>query len=128
MSYDPNLPVDGADIVSAELRSQFQGLRDLIDSIPQGPPGEPGVQGSPGTDGAMGPEGPVGPMGPEGPIGPMGTPGEVSFAALDAAIQGTAQNPANIQTLAIVPSDPPSVADFLALQDRLNELILAVRR
>ena len=30
MSYDPNLPADHAPVVSAELRNQFNGLKDLI--------------------------------------------------------------------------------------------------
>ena len=30
MSYDPSKPANGAPIVSAELRSQFAGLNDLI--------------------------------------------------------------------------------------------------
>ena len=33
MAYDPNLPANGTDMVSAEMRSQFQGLKTLIDSI-----------------------------------------------------------------------------------------------
>jgi hypothetical protein len=31
MPYDPTLPATGAPIVSAELRNQFAGLKDLID-------------------------------------------------------------------------------------------------
>lgn len=31
MPYDPNKPANGAPILSAELRSQFAGLNDLIE-------------------------------------------------------------------------------------------------
>jgi len=34
MAYDPNLPATGSPIVSAELRGQFAGLKDLIDAKP----------------------------------------------------------------------------------------------
>jgi hypothetical protein len=32
MAYDPNLPANHAPVVSAELRSQFAGLKALIDA------------------------------------------------------------------------------------------------
>jgi tRNA A37 threonylcarbamoyladenosine synthetase subunit TsaC/SUA5/YrdC len=32
MAYDPNLPANNSPIVSAELRSQFAGLKALIDA------------------------------------------------------------------------------------------------
>ena len=35
MSYDPNLPADHAPVVSAELRNQFNGLKDLLDAQQQ---------------------------------------------------------------------------------------------
>ena len=34
MAYDPTKPVNGAPIVSAELRNQFAGLKDLLDAPP----------------------------------------------------------------------------------------------
>ena len=34
MAYDPNLPANHSPIVSAELRSQFAGLKALIDAKP----------------------------------------------------------------------------------------------
>lgn len=33
MAYDPNLPAHGTPIVSAELRSQLNGLNDSINSV-----------------------------------------------------------------------------------------------
>ena len=73
MPYDPNFPPHGADLISAQWRDQFHGIKDLIDSGvpgpqgvsgndgstgPQGPQGEPGTPGSNGSDGAQGPQGP----------------------------------------------------------------------
>src|SRR5690349_4868170 len=34
MPYDPTKPVNGSLIVSAEMRNQFAGLKDLIDAKP----------------------------------------------------------------------------------------------
>jgi hypothetical protein len=34
MPFDPTLPANGTDIISAELRGQFNGLNDKIDAIP----------------------------------------------------------------------------------------------
>ncbi len=42
MPFDPTLPTDNSPLSSTEMRSQLTGLRDLIDSIPQGDPGPPG--------------------------------------------------------------------------------------
>ena len=38
MSFDPTYPPTNAEIESAPLRSQFNGLKDLIDAVPAGPP------------------------------------------------------------------------------------------
>ena len=34
MAYNPTLPANNAPVVSAELRNQFAGLKDLIDAVP----------------------------------------------------------------------------------------------
>jgi len=34
MPYDPTLPANNSPIVSAELRNQFAGLKELIDGMP----------------------------------------------------------------------------------------------
>ena len=36
MSFDPTKPVNSSKIVAAELRSQFNSLKDLIDAVPSG--------------------------------------------------------------------------------------------
>lgn len=58
MPYDPNLPQENTLVDAAQMRSQFQGIVDLISSIPQGPPGPAGQNGSDGAPGQPGPQGP----------------------------------------------------------------------
>lgn len=38
MAYDPTKPANGSPIVAAELRSQFAGLKQLIDDLPNSSP------------------------------------------------------------------------------------------
>ncbi len=44
--FDPAYPPTNAEIESAPLRTQFNGLKDLIDTIPVGPPGQNGSDGT----------------------------------------------------------------------------------
>ena len=46
MPYDPTLPLNNAQVQAALLRTQFNGLKDLIDTIPVGPPGQNGSDGT----------------------------------------------------------------------------------
>ena len=48
MPFDPALPANGSQILSPELRSQFNGLKDLIDAVPAGPQGPAGADGTTG--------------------------------------------------------------------------------
>jgi len=48
MAFDPTLPATNSEIRSAELRNQFNGLKEIIDAVPAGPPGPQGPQGPPG--------------------------------------------------------------------------------
>jgi hypothetical protein len=149
MPYDPNYPPTNAAIESAPLRSQFQGLHDLIESIPvgpqgpQGPPGQDGNTGPAGPQGDIGPtgiEGPMGPQGnpgtdgppgqqgPEGPMGPQGPVGEVSQAVLDAAIGTTALNPAAVTGLVQFADGTYNQSQMQAVMNKLDELIAALKR
>ena len=98
---------------------------------PQGPQGDPGgppgPQGPPGNDGMQGPQGndgPQGPQGNEGNQGPQGPPGEVTQAALDAAILGTSANTNAIGTLDTVFPDPA----LEEIRAKINEMILNGRK
>ncbi|MCB1064663.1 MAG: hypothetical protein KDN20_17300 [Verrucomicrobiae bacterium] len=137
MPYDPNLPIDDSEILSAELRSQFQGLRSLIDTIPvgpegpqgpEGPEGPMGPDGMPGSEGPQGTEGPPGEPGPPGDPGEPGPPGEVTLMELEDAISGTAQNPASVTEMSFAIGDPPTQAEVQAIYVKVNELIAAVKR
>jgi hypothetical protein len=145
MPYDPTLPLENTDIDAAEMRSQLQGLRDLIDTIPvgpqgpqgqdgaTGPPGPPGDIGPTGFDGPMGPPGPMGPdgaagsPGPEGPPGPQGPVGEVSQAQLDAAIAGAALNPVSVIGLAQTADGTYNPTQMQDVLNKLDELIAALK-
>jgi hypothetical protein len=144
MPFDPAKPAFGSPDSSAEMRAQLNGLKDLIDAVPAGPPGP---QGEPGPQGAQGPEGPGGPAGPEGasgpqggtgpqgepgPAGPMGLTGEVSNAQLSSAISGavataaadSSANTNGVPLLDVLFSDP----DLELMRVKLNDLINALRR
>jgi hypothetical protein len=231
MPYDPNFPPTNAELISAEWRGQFHGIKDLIDAIPgitsavvdsvtivgpgqpatvsvsvigtvlhfslalpEGQPGLQGLQGIPGGAGADGAatlvavtvpgtnavgtgfvsfgfatmpvnlgwltgtrlraaaitdpanwmEGSIVALGPTevtlsvdatggtgsftgwnlSLAGAQGAPGEVTNAALDAAIAGTSANTNAIPTLDTTFADP----DTEAIRQAFNALVLAQRR
>jgi hypothetical protein len=43
MPFDPTKPANNSPNSSAEMRAQLTGLKDLIDAVPAGPPGENGT-------------------------------------------------------------------------------------
>ena len=53
MPFDPTLPAFGSPDSSAEMRAQLNGLKDLINAIPDGPPGPPGEVETAALDGAI---------------------------------------------------------------------------
>ena len=186
MPYDPNFPPHGADLISAEFRDQFHGIKALIDAIaaiiaaqiagvgtlnpgeaatatvtvvgdtlqftfaiPRGNDGAQGIPGIPGDPGMQGPPfaqaivDAVNTLAPGSaatvgvsfdgtnvhltfgiPAGAAGADGEVTNAALAAAIAGTSNNSNAVATLDTPFADP----DAESLRQKLNELILAQRR
>ena len=118
MPFNPNLPLDGSLIDAGVMRSQYNGLKTLIDDIPAGPagpqgdPGPQGPEGAPGPQGSEGPPGAQGPQGAEGLPGPQGPQGEVSMAQLNAAIAGTAVNPSSVGPYQGGFSDPPTKGEL----------------
>jgi hypothetical protein len=75
-----------------------------------------------GADGSNGNDGGTGADGPQGP------PGEVPSAQLSNAIQTTSANSNLVAELAGAISDPPQQMEVQAIADKLDELILALRR
>ena len=143
MPFDPAKPAFGSPDSSAEMRAQLNGLKDIIDAIPAGPPGPQGPPfASAVVDGVTtlnpGDAATVAvnfdgtnvhftygiPRGADGPIGSDGAPGEVSNAALAAAIATTSANTNAVATLDTPFADP----DMEALRQKLNETILNGRR
>ena len=146
MSFDPTKPVNGARVVAAELRDQFNGLKALIDAVPAGPPGPAGPEGpvfasvqiGSVTTGAPGSaaSASVNTFGnnveisftiPEGQPGSGVTITDVNNAIAN-EITGTARNPNTVSDLVMSPTDPPTQADMLAVIAKLNELLNALRR
>jgi hypothetical protein len=127
MAFNPNLPIDNSWMDPGEMRSQFTGLKTLIDNVPAGPAGPQGPigpQGPQGPQGEQGPQGdPGGPQGPQGEPGPQGPPGEVTQGQLDLAISGTANNPSGVGPFSGTFSNPPTQAemqDFAAYVEMLR--------
>ena len=71
---------------------------------------------------------PSGNDGPPGAQGIQGSPGEVTNATLAAEIAGTSNNTNGMATLNLVVSDPPTQAEVQSIANKLDELILALRR
>jgi hypothetical protein len=85
MAFNPNLPLDDSLMVAGEMRSQFNGLKTLIDDVPAGPPGPQGPQGETGPAGPQGEPGPQGATGSDGAPGPQGPAGPpVATVVVDA--------------------------------------------
>lgn len=98
MSYDPLCQSDGILIRAVEIRTQFQGLKALVDAIPARPPGS---------------------------VGPVG---EVSQQGLIDERINHARNPTAVSPLFLVASDPPPQAEFQQLVDKVNELLTVLTR
>jgi|APTNR8051073442_1049403.scaffolds.fasta_scaffold05724_3 hypothetical protein len=65
---------------------------------------------------------------PRGSDGEPGPPGEISSMQLNDAIQTTSANSNGVSELAGAISDPPQQMEVQAIADKLDELILALRR
>ena len=144
MPFDPTKPANATKVVAAELRAQFNGLKDLIDAIPAGPAGPAGPQGPAFSNIQIGSVTTGTPGSPAGaqvnvfgnnvelsftiPAGDTGPAGEVTQSALNSAIMGTAQNPTGISTLSLTISDPPTKAEVEAILGFANTLLSALQR
>jgi hypothetical protein len=102
----------------------------VIDSVTTLPPGQQATVGV-SFDGAnvhfvFGI--PKGDTGSDGTQGVQGPPGEVTNAALTAAISGTSNNSNGVTTLGLVVSDPPTQTEMQSLANKVDELLVALRR
>ncbi len=132
MPYDPNFPPHEAELISAQWRDQFHGIKDLIDagaisgvvidSVTTLPPGEAATVDASIIAGVLhlsfgipqGPAGTAGANGSDGPQGPQGPMGAVTPQNLDDAIATTARNPSAIGPFTGTFSDPPTQAEMQA--------------
>jgi hypothetical protein len=71
---------------------------------------------------------PKGQIGNDGMQGPQGAPGEVTTMQLNSAINTTSANSNGVNLLGMTVSDPPTQGEVQAIADKLDELILALRR
>jgi hypothetical protein len=143
MSFDPNLPADGTEMVSSEMRSQLTGLKSLIDAIPPVTnamvdststlsPGDPASAAVVLNAGALHftfgiPVGPVGPMGPQGDPGPPFAAAQVditntsppgSSAAVSVWFDGV-----NVHFNFDIPQGMPGEVSAATLTNEINNLL-----
>ncbi len=143
MPFTPTIPAAGSPLDSSEIRSQFVALFDLIQSIPAGPTGPEGPPGTPGQPFAQAVVDGTTTLGPGNAAAvqvffdginvhfqfqiPQGNPGEVTQAQLDNSVQGVLNSSSN-NTNSVPTLDPAMPVDLTILRDKMNELILALRR
>ena len=138
MSFDPTKPSTGAPASSAELRSQFNGLKTLIDAVPV-------VNGATVDSVTIGSGTSVNVSLVTGVLHfdfilQPGPPGEVTQAQLSNDLSNTAnqamlntlpQTSANSNAVALLSgtiSNPPTQAEVQENRDKINELINSLRR
>ena len=138
MSFDPTKPSTGAPASSAELRSQFNGLKTLIDAVPV-------VNGATVDSVTIGSGTSVNVSLVTGVLHfdfilQPGPPGEVTQAQLSNDLSNTAnqamlntlpQTSANSNAVALLTgtiSNPPTQAEVQENRDKINELINSLRR
>ena len=147
MSYNPLYPEDGILIRAVEMRTQFQGLKALVDAVPAGPPGPAGPEGPAFSNVQIGGVTTVDSGTPAAasvsvfgntvelsfsiPKGEPGSPGVTSEDVANALVNeriNHAQNPTSVSTLSLTISDPPTKAEVEAVMGKVNELIAALQR
>ena len=147
MPFDPNLPQENTLVDAVQMRSQLNGLKALIDAIQTLTaaqvdgvttldPGLPatvnvsvtdstlhfsfeiprGIQGQPGLTGQM------------GETGPQGAPGEVTLADLSNALNVTSNNSNAVGQMSLNVDTSYNQTQVQQICDKLDELILALRR
>jgi hypothetical protein len=131
-AFDPALPEDGALVIAGVLRDQFNGLAEMIEAVPTissavvdavntlpaGDPAEVSVSVMADvlhlTFGI--------------PMGQSGPPGEVTTAALNAAISTTSSNSNAVVNLNELAEGTYNQTQMQNVINKLDELINALRR
>jgi len=90
MSYDPTIPANGSPMASAELRNQFNALKELIDAKP--------------------------------------SHDQMLININQAVNDGSSANSNDVGPLNLTVSDPPTQAEIQGIADKMDELIVALRR
>jgi len=135
MPYDPNFPATNEELVSPAFRAQFNGLKDLIDNIGSItsaqvdavttlPAGDAATVDASITGGVLHFSFGI----PQGQVGDPGPTGGVTLDQLANVINGSSANSNSVGTLGLGVNDPPSGADLQQVVNKLDELILALRR
>ena len=136
MPYDPTLPLEGTPLDAVQMRSQLNGLKDLIDAILTVNTAQ--VDGTstlnPGDPASVG----LSVIGnrlhftfgiPAGQTGPQG---EVSHAdltnAISNAVSGTSNNTNGVGTLSQIADPNYNQPQIQAMMDKMDERIQALRR
>jgi len=109
MSYDPNFPPHGADLISAEFRAQFNALKQLLDDLDAGKLSLADFSAAFGNLNAV-------------------VQGKASQSDLTTAIAGTSSNSNAIPVLAMSVSDPPLQGQVQSIANKVDDLINALRR
>ncbi|MDZ4405570.1 hypothetical protein [Prosthecobacter sp.] len=108
----------------------------IVDGVTTLNPGEPATA-SASYDGTAvrlnfalprGSDGTNGSNGTNGSDGGQGAPGEVSLQQLTAAIATTSSNSNNVATLGMPVSDPPTQSEVQQIANKMDELIVMLRR
>ena len=138
MSYDPTKPPSGAPASSAELRSQFTGLKALIDAVPvvTGATVDSVTIGS-GTSvnvslvtGVLHFDFILQP-GPAGEVTQAQLSNDLANAVNQAMLITLPQTSANtngVPLLSLTVSDPPTQAEVQAVVNAYNDLVNSLRR
>jgi hypothetical protein len=132
MPYDPSFPADGVLIESLPFRNQFHGIKDLIDAVPTItsavvdavntlPPGDPAVVSASVI-------GDVLHLTFSLPMGQSGPAGEVTLADMNAAIATTSSNSNAVATLGELAEGTYNQTQMQNVINKMDELILALRR
>jgi len=109
MPFDPALPQSHARIVSAELRAQFNALKQLLDDLDSGKLSLADFSAAFGNLNAV-------------------VQGKASQSDLTSAIAGTSSNSNAIPVLAMSVSDPPLQGQVQSISNKVDDLITALRR